>query len=88
MRRSYLLPRTWGAVYQTRCGGALDGWPRSPRALVRESYCRCGGGLRAHLIPDFIPVLGYLDEVILLPVAIALVIRLIPAPLNDEPSAR
>ncbi len=30
------------------------------------------------LIPDFIPVLGYLDDVILLPLGIALVIRLIP----------
>jgi uncharacterized membrane protein YkvA (DUF1232 family) len=30
------------------------------------------------LIPDFIPVLGYLDEVLLLPLAIALAIRLIP----------
>jgi len=29
------------------------------------------------LIPDFIPVLGYLDELILLPLAIMLVIRLI-----------
>lgn len=31
------------------------------------------------LIPDPIPVLGYLDDVILLPLAISLVIRLIPA---------
>ena len=30
------------------------------------------------LIPDFIPVLGYLDDIILLPVLIALTIRMIP----------
>ena len=36
------------------------------------------------LIPDFIPVLGYLDEVLLLPSAIALVIRMIPGPLMAE----
>ena len=31
------------------------------------------------LIPDFIPVLGYIDEAILLPLWIALVIKMIPA---------
>lgn len=30
------------------------------------------------LIPDFVPVLGYLDDVILLPLGVWLVIRLIP----------
>lgn len=30
------------------------------------------------LIPDFVPVLGYLDDVIILPVLIALTVRFIP----------
>ena len=36
------------------------------------------------LIPDFIPVLGYLDDVIILPLGILLAIRLIPAQVLDE----
>lgn len=36
------------------------------------------------LIPDFIPVLGYLDDIILVPLGIALVIRLIPGEVLDE----
>lgn len=36
------------------------------------------------LIPDFIPVLGYLDDVILLPVLIALTVKLIPREKIDK----
>ena len=36
------------------------------------------------LIPDFIPVLGYLDDVILLPLLIAGCIRLLPDAVMDE----
>jgi uncharacterized membrane protein YkvA (DUF1232 family) len=36
------------------------------------------------LIPDFIPVLGYLDDLILLPALIALTVRLLPPGLLDE----
>ncbi|MDQ0464273.1 uncharacterized membrane protein YkvA (DUF1232 family) [Caulobacter ginsengisoli] len=36
------------------------------------------------LIPDFIPIVGYLDDVILLPAGIWLVVRMIPAPLMAE----
>ena len=36
------------------------------------------------LIPDFIPVLGYLDEVTLLPLVIALAIRLVPPDVMAE----
>jgi len=40
------------------------------------------------LIPDFIPLLGYLDEVILLPGAIYLTLKLIPAEVLAASSAR
>jgi len=36
------------------------------------------------LIPDFIPILGYLDDLILLPLGAALAIRMIPAEVMDE----
>jgi uncharacterized membrane protein YkvA (DUF1232 family) len=40
------------------------------------------------LIPDFIPVLGYLDDLILVPLGIALCLRLIPEPVLVEARAR
>ena len=33
------------------------------------------------LIPDMIPVLGYLDDLLIVPLGLALVVRMIPAPL-------
>lgn len=48
------------------------------------------GGVAAYalspidLIPDFIPVLGYLDDLLIVPGGIWLVVRLIPAPLMAE----
>ncbi|MBW8829018.1 MAG: DUF1232 domain-containing protein [Burkholderiales bacterium] len=36
------------------------------------------------LIPDFIPVLGLLDDVIIVPLGIALAVKLTPKPLWDE----
>jgi uncharacterized membrane protein YkvA (DUF1232 family) len=36
------------------------------------------------LIPDFIPVLGYLDDLILLPLGIGLMIKLIPNEVLEE----
>lgn len=36
------------------------------------------------LIPDFIPVLGYLDDLILLPLGVLMVVKLVPAELMAE----
>jgi uncharacterized membrane protein YkvA (DUF1232 family) len=36
------------------------------------------------LVPDFIPVLGYLDDLILVPLGLALALRMIPRPVLDE----
>jgi uncharacterized membrane protein YkvA (DUF1232 family) len=40
------------------------------------------------LIPDFIPVLGYLDDVILVPLGIALSLRLVPESVLIDSRAR
>jgi len=36
------------------------------------------------LIPDFIPVLGYLDDLLIVPAGIVLAVKLIPAPVMTE----
>ncbi|HJZ77856.1 MAG TPA: DUF1232 domain-containing protein [Vicinamibacterales bacterium] len=36
------------------------------------------------LIPDFVPVLGYVDDLVIVPVGILLTVRMIPAPLMME----
>ena len=40
------------------------------------------------LIPDFIPVLGYLDDVILVPLGVLLAMKLIPAPVWTDCQAQ
>jgi uncharacterized membrane protein YkvA (DUF1232 family) len=36
------------------------------------------------LIPDFIPVLGYLDDLIIVPIGLMLALKLIPGPIMAE----
>ena len=40
------------------------------------------------LIPDFIPVLGYLDDLVLIPLGIALALRMIPPEVMADSRAR
>jgi uncharacterized membrane protein YkvA (DUF1232 family) len=63
--------------------------PRTPRAARVLGWLIVGYALSPiDLIPDFIPVLGYLDDLVLLPLGIALVLRMIPAPVMAAARAR
>ena len=59
--------------------------PRVPRLAKLVAACVAAYALSPiDLIPDFVPVLGYLDDLVIVPLGILLAIRLIPAALLDE----
>ena len=58
-------------------------------------YARLVAGLVAgyafspiDLIPDFVPILGYLDDLVLIPLGIALALKMIPPAVMAESRAR
>lgn len=55
-------------------------WFAKALALVLAAYAVSP----IDLIPDFIPVLGYLDDLVLVPLGIMLVVRLIPPEVMEE----
>jgi uncharacterized membrane protein YkvA (DUF1232 family) len=61
---------------------------RDPRVpLYARVFAACVVGYAfspIDLIPDPIPVLGYLDDLIVIPLGVALAIRMIPAPILAE----
>ena len=59
--------------------------PRTPWYARLFVLCVVGYALSPiDLVPDFIPVLGYLDDLVLVPLGLALAIRMIPQPVLDE----
>jgi uncharacterized membrane protein YkvA (DUF1232 family) len=59
--------------------------PRVPWYAKALALCVAGYALSPiDLIPDFVPVLGYLDDVILVPLGVLLVVRLIPPEIMAE----
>lgn len=59
--------------------------PRVPLAAKLVAGCVAAYALSPiDLIPDFIPVLGYLDDVILVPLGIMLAVKLVPQVLMTE----
>lgn len=59
-------------------------WPLRLLALLLAGYALSP----IDLIPDFIPVLGWLDDLILLPLGFWLVLRLMPPPVLARARAR
>ena len=61
---------------------------RDPRVpLYARAFAACVVGYAfspIDLIPDPIPVLGYLDDLVLIPLGVTLAIRMIPAPVLAE----
>jgi len=59
--------------------------PRTPWTARALGFLTCAYAFSPiDLIPDFIPIIGQLDDIILVPIGIVLTLRLVPAPLLDE----
>ncbi|MFX0091795.1 MAG: YkvA family protein [Candidatus Hodarchaeota archaeon] len=67
------------ALYLAYKDPKLSRWKRLFLALV-VSYVFCP----IDLIPDFIPILGYLDDLVLVPLGIYIALRLIPSEIMEE----
>jgi uncharacterized membrane protein YkvA (DUF1232 family) len=62
--------------------------PRTPWYAKLLAACVAGYALSPiDLIPDFIPVLGYLDDVLIVPLGILAVMKLVPAEVMAESRA-
>lgn len=82
-----VLTKTWASVRtwarRIQCDGLMLWFacrdPRTPGWLKVLAFGVVAYALSPiDLVPDFIPLLGYLDDVILLPVLIWLVVRCLP----------
>ena len=59
--------------------------PRVPWYAKARAFCVAGYALSPiDLIPDFVPVLGYMDDVIIVPLGILIVVKMIPPEIMAE----
>jgi len=59
--------------------------PRTPWYAKAIAICTVAYAISPiDLIPDFIPVLGYIDDILIVPAGIVLAIRLIPAEVMED----
>ena len=79
--------RTWAGQLKTELYALYQAY-RDPRVpLYARIFAACVVGYAfspIDLIPDPIPVLGYLDDLVLIPLGIFLAMRMIPEPVLDE----
>ena len=73
------LKRDGHALYLAACDPRVP-WYAKAVAMAVAAYAFSP----IDLIPDFIPVLGYLDDLIIVPLGIALVVWMIPQPIMAE----
>src|SRR3954453_2719303 len=73
------LRRDMQAIYLARSDPRLP-WYCKALAIAVAAYALSP----VDLIPDFIPVLGYLDDLIIVPLGIAAVVWMIPPPIMAE----
>jgi len=81
--RAEALKREAHAVYLA-CKDPRVPWLPKAIAALAAAYALSP----IDLIPDFIPVIGYLDDLVLVPLGLALAVRLIPAEILEEHRAR
>ena|ERR1700730_1743548 len=59
--------------------------PRTPWCVKALAICVAGYALSPiDLIPDFVPIVGYLDDVVIVPLGILAVVKLIPPEVMAE----
>ena len=76
-----------GEVIQARVNGLSLRACRPANTGQRQSILALAAGLSLHafdLIPDFIPVLGYLDDGLIVPALVYAAVRLVPQELVAE----
>lgn len=77
--KAKLLKRETYTLYLVYKDARVSWWRRLVLGVV-IGYAFCP----IDLIPDFIPILGYLDDIILVPIGISLALRLIPQEIIQE----
>lgn len=83
MKRVARLRRDVRAVY-CACRDPRTPWYAKAVAGAVAAYAMSP----LDLIPDFIPVLGYLDDLVILPLGVALALRLVPRAVMEECRAK